>query len=149
METPKKRIVPQRVLQQTLMVYRKNRAGLCPLCDKPSASETQRYCRSCANMKMRQWRREHRQNDEQRRKSNCRSYLHIYIKRGVIKKGPCVVCNTAERIEAHHPDYDKPLLVYWMCRSHHSLLTRGVISIPPGAKPAEVRWKGKPHANNQ
>lgn len=35
-------------------------------------------------------------------------------------KQPCEVCG-AEKSEAHHDDYTKPLSVRWLCRSHHRL----------------------------
>lgn len=30
---------------------------------------------------------------------------------------PCLICG--EKAEAHHPDYDRPLDVVWLCPSHH------------------------------
>jgi len=41
---------------------------------------------------------------------------------GKIKRGPCDVCCSSKDIHAHHPDYDYPLEVRWMCRSHHRQL---------------------------
>jgi hypothetical protein len=35
-----------------------------------------------------------------------------------IEKYPCIVCGI-EKVEAHHPDYDRPLDVIWMCPAHH------------------------------
>ena len=40
------------------------------------------------------------------------------LRRGVLKKQPCHVCGAAA--EAHHPDYDRPLDVVWLCPPHHS-----------------------------
>lgn len=55
---------------------------------------------------------------EQRMKANARAYLHEYVKRGKITKLPCVKCNNPV-VEAHHPDYSKPLDVVWLCRDCH------------------------------
>ena len=40
------------------------------------------------------------------------------IRRGLIQPQPCAVCGDP-KAEAHHPDYDRPLLVEWLCRKHH------------------------------
>ena len=36
---------------------------------------------------------------------------------GKLKKQPCWVCG--EKALAHHPDYDRPLDVVWLCQPHH------------------------------
>ncbi|MBB3288760.1 MULTISPECIES: hypothetical protein [unclassified Rhizobium] len=46
------------------------------------------------------------------------SALRSALKRGLIEKRPCQVCGS-EDSEAHHPDYDRPMLVEWYCRTHH------------------------------
>lgn len=49
--------------------------------------------------------------------------VHNAIKRGKMQKKPCEVCG-AEKVEAHHDDYSKPLDVMWLCRKHHATLHR-------------------------
>ena len=39
------------------------------------------------------------------------------VRDGRLKKQPCWVCG--EKAVAHHPDYDRPLDVVWLCQSHH------------------------------
>jgi hypothetical protein len=39
------------------------------------------------------------------------------IRNGSLVQLPCFVCG--EKAEAHHPDYDRPLDVVWLCPSHH------------------------------
>lgn len=39
------------------------------------------------------------------------------IKKGILKRLPCEICG--EFGEAHHEDYNKPLEVRWLCRTHH------------------------------
>jgi hypothetical protein len=36
---------------------------------------------------------------------------------GRLSKQPCWVCG--EKAVAHHPDYDRPLDVVWLCQPHH------------------------------
>ena len=46
--------------------------------------------------------------------------LREAIKKGeVAKQTACFKCGVEGRIEAHHPDYSKPLEVVWLCRIHH------------------------------
>ena len=40
------------------------------------------------------------------------------VKTGKLVRQPCEECG-AEKTEAHHDDYAKPLEVRWLCRSHH------------------------------
>lgn len=51
-------------------------------------------------------------------KSNARGYLHVYVKRGKVKKLPCEVCGDLV-VHGHHEDYTKPLAVRWLCKLHH------------------------------
>lgn len=39
------------------------------------------------------------------------------VRSGKIIPLPCWVCG--EKAEAHHPDYDQPLSVVWLCPAHH------------------------------
>lgn len=60
------------------------------------------------------------------RKRNPKSYLaHLSVqnalKLGVIERAPCSVCG-AVKAEAHHPDYERPYDVIWLCRTHHRAL---------------------------
>lgn len=38
---------------------------------------------------------------------------------GRLVSQPCEVCG-AVKTDAHHDDYDQPLVVRWLCRTHHS-----------------------------
>lgn len=40
------------------------------------------------------------------------------IRNKSLKKKPCVVCGNPKS-EAHHHDYNQPLLVAWLCKRHH------------------------------
>lgn len=64
----------------------------------------------------------------QKKKANCRSKTHVYLKRGKIKKSNCVICGCNE-VEAHHENYNKPLEVIWVCKNHHKMYHLGLINI--------------------
>lgn len=87
----------------------------------------QRYCLECHARYMREWRRYHPLTAEARKHSNCRAYARVYLKRGKIKRRPCEVCGARET-EMHHTDYDKPLVINWLCRECHLNLHHGVES---------------------
>ncbi len=78
----------------------------------------QGYCHECHAAKMRVWRKTHEISLEQRLRMNARSYLHVYIKRGKVNRGPCEKCGST-KVQAHHEDYNKPLEVHWLCKLHH------------------------------
>lgn len=43
--------------------------------------------------------------------------LRNAVMAGRVAKLPCIICG--EKAEAHHPDYDAPLDVVWLCHAHH------------------------------
>lgn len=45
------------------------------------------------------------------------------VRDGVLHKEPCFICGNA-KVEAHHPDYDTPLSVVWLCVPHHKEIHR-------------------------
>ena len=77
----------------------------------------QKNCQECHSAYMRAWRKTHPMSEEQKKKDNCRSYAGTYLRRGKLKKSPCIVCG--ENAEMHHDNYDKPLEITWLCRKHH------------------------------
>lgn len=50
-------------------------------------------------------------------RDRARNLLFRAVARGVIVKKPCH-CGEV-KVEAHHPDYNKPLEVEWYCNPHH------------------------------
>ena len=51
-------------------------------------------------------------------KTKAKKAVHYALKIGKLIKQPCEKCG-AEKADAHHDDYAKPLEVRWLCRSHH------------------------------
>jgi hypothetical protein len=70
---------------------------------------------------MREWKKTHPLKGEARQRQIARSYANSYKKRGVLKPQPCQWCGR-QATKMHHPDYDKPLQVEWLCDPcHHRL----------------------------
>lgn len=59
--------------------------------------------------------------EEQRHpeKVNARKQVKRAIEAGYIKRQPCEICGSTDRVHAHHNDYSKPLDVQWLCVPHH------------------------------
>lgn len=57
--------------------------------------------------------------------------LNVAVRSGQIVRQPCFVCGAGA--EAHHPDYDRPLDVVWLCPSHHR--QAHALVVKPGPKP--------------
>lgn len=41
------------------------------------------------------------------------------VRDGRLARGPCAVCGSTVRVQAHHHDYNKPLDVEWLCFRCH------------------------------
>lgn len=54
-------------------------------------------------------------------KRKARYLVERAVKKGILNKLPCRDCKipSGKRIEAHHPNYKKPLKVIWLCSIHH------------------------------
>lgn len=63
-------------------------------------------------LSVRKW----RDNNKVRRAAHV--ILNNALRKGVVEKLPCFICGG--HAEAHHPDYDRPLDVTWLCNKHHN-----------------------------
>ena len=59
-----------------------------------------------------------RQKEKDPIEERARQTVRNAVKRGSLVRLPCEVCGEAKS-EGHHDDYDKPLDVRWLCRTHH------------------------------
>jgi hypothetical protein len=64
----------------------------------------------------REAKRKYRKNHPQ--KARAHMLVRDAIKNGVLCKMPCEECGK-NNAHAHHDDYDKPLVVVWLCKKHH------------------------------
>ena len=98
-------------------------------------------CKSCVNEHCAKYRKEHKEKvvahtrawranhpekviarrKQYREKNPKKARAHNAIKHAIAKgkiiSMPCFCCG--ETAEAHHPDYDRPLDVVWLCKAHH------------------------------
>lgn len=52
------------------------------------------------------------------RRSAAHNAVARALRKGQLQKWPCEVCGD-DKSHAHHPTYDAPLLVTWLCAPHH------------------------------
>ena len=57
------------------------------------------------------------------------------IRRGVLRRGPCVVCGD-RNVVPHHEGYSDPRGVIWLCEDHHNEYHEGKIALFGGT----LRW---------
>lgn len=55
--------------------------------------------------------------EERKTRVKARSALNHAIRDGLMTRKNCEICN--RKAEAHHIDYNKPLVVKWLCFYHH------------------------------
>lgn len=89
----------------------------CSKCNQKK-SRNGRYCHICHAEYLREWRKIHPLNDEQKFKNNVRRKTNMRIKRGLLIPYPCEVCSEV-KVQAHHDDYNKPYEIRWLCIKHH------------------------------
>jgi len=49
-----------------------------------------------------------------------RQIMSIALRSGHLIKQPCEECGQVSSVDGHHPDYEKPLDVIWLCKVHHA-----------------------------
>lgn len=68
--------------------------------------------------------------EEEAHKIRARGRFNYAMRKGKIKKQPCVVSDECNNdVEGHHPDYDKPYDVIWACTKHHGQHHHGEINL--------------------
>jgi hypothetical protein len=94
---------------------------------------TRAYRKRNAEAQREQARQHRRENPEKIRAQNA---INGRVRHGTLTRQPCRVCGSSERVHAHHPDYAKPLDVYWLCAQHHRQLHTGrVVIVRPRVTP--------------
>lgn len=99
---------------------------VCTKCrvNERSQEGRQRWCLPCRNKWEKVGRKKYCELSAiERKKSLARSKLKVYVRRGKIKKDLCAINGCGGmKVEGHHPNYDFPLDVLWLCRKHHLMI---------------------------
>lgn len=90
---------------------------------RPEAIESQRrtYERLRDKGYFRDWKKKQYRTPQLQAKMAARRITSLMIKNGEIEKLSCAGCGKFES-EGHHPDYNQPLLIVWLCHACHMAL---------------------------
>ena len=104
-----KAVISRRKYNRTEKAKKKARARLkLPTVQKRNRERTRAYMK-----------RRRREDPQFVKKEAARTMANLALRHGWLTRGPCRDCGTTEKIQAHHPDYDRPLDVVWLCPTHH------------------------------
>ena len=108
-----------------------------------SGDGRQRRCRECHRLSMRAWRaRKHdsarsvaryRADPEYAKRVRARSRIKMRVKAGTLPRKPCERCGAPEA-QTHHPDYDKPTEIRWLCVACHGAEHYPEAQVEPAAR---------------
>lgn len=91
--------------------------------DKARASQPKRVLARKHYTKTESWKISHAKSAKKwasihpnRRKANV--IVGNAVRDGKLNKHPCFICGNTN-VQGHHPDYDRPLDVIWLCVKHH------------------------------
>lgn len=112
---------------------RDQRYGKCKECWKAASHRNYVSNLEARRARQRQYQRtpEGKETSANSRKAYRKRYpekriAHALVNRAVLcgrlHKQPCEMCGSAVSVEAHHPDYSKPLDVRWLCRPCHQAI---------------------------
>lgn len=66
-----------------------------------------------------------RYKEANREKIDAHNAVKSALTRKILTKEPCLACGEM-KVDAHHPDYNYPLNVIWLCRKHHREIHRSI-----------------------
>jgi hypothetical protein len=78
---------------------------------------TRRRCVRCQSDYLRQYRASGKAKRDRRKRAAVNA-LNRAVRKGLVQRQDCEECGS-HNTSAHHEDYDKPLDVRWLCRTHH------------------------------
>jgi hypothetical protein len=78
--------------------------------------------RERVNQMLRAWERAHPAQGAARQRKLIRSLANKALQTGKLIPEPCRICGA--KAQMHHPDYNRPYDVEWLCREHHLELHR-------------------------
>lgn len=99
------------------------------------ADQLQPWCRECNAANSREWRRTHKDKPRDLVRVRAQRLVQAAVAAGLIHKPThCEHCHVEAPLEGHHPNYDQPLNVTWLCRDCHQAEHRNPATVAPALK---------------
>ncbi len=129
---------------------RKGKPTKCVFCGEPLHRKSEYFCSQiCARQNkeilgdnappfLSKWKIRKRKEIEDplvRLRQNVRRKTRDLIRRGILRRGRCVVCGIHD-VVPHHENYSDPYQVIWLCEHHHEEYHEGKIVLFGG----KLRW---------
>lgn len=116
-----KDLMPQPYTRRTLKDGTKTGSYMCRGCNAERGKRYRKTATGAANF----YKSTLNQNRKYPKKYKARCMVRDAIKNGSIHRpSECSACSKETTPDAHHPDYNKPLEVLWLCRQCHIGLHR-------------------------
>jgi len=84
--------------------------------------ESNKKCKNIINKCVRRWIIKHP------KKLKAKILAGKALKNGKLQKQKCKICKKI-KTEMHHPNYNKPLKIIWLCKLHHKQLHAGILKL--------------------
>ena len=90
---------------------------------QPRRKQSKKVYQSREDVKERSREVKRRSSEKHWKKKEANTVLGNAVRDGKVIKQPCFVCGDTD-VQGHHPDYDSPLDVVWLCVPHHAEIHR-------------------------
>lgn len=104
-------------VKQSISIQMSKQCNSCG-CELHEFSESKGHKGQCRHCYAEYGRRRHSR-PEYKKHQSARAKVNLLQKAGIIVKEPCSLCG-CKQAEKHHPDYNNPTDITWLCKSCHS-----------------------------
>ena len=129
------------IVRHNTKVKRPDIKKVCPNCGKLyiTARKTQRWCSTCSKS-VGAYEAQKRYRTKNIGKVRARDNLGRRTRRRFTPE-TCCINNCNIEGEAHHPDYERPYEIVWLCRTHHRNVHTGKIKFLDKDIRCDVQWE--------
>lgn len=85
-------------------------------------------CNSCSTASATKATANHRQRHPSHQRA--REILTHALQKNRVRPGPCIIPECKKKAEGHHPNYNRPREVVWVCHEHHKAIDNNKLALP-------------------